>query len=94
MSSRYQPAMESQYDFSINEDGDEIIQIKSKDSYPYRIRKDGTVWKLAQSFSPRVNIEPKFKSIGKFYLTRDDALERIIKRHNKSCEYMTNWIRI
>lgn len=88
--SETQSKMESQYDFSVDSSGHEVICIKSKDDYPYRIRfKDG-MWRLDQAFSPRVTVKPKHQTVGDF-ITRDEALKRIIMRHNKSCKHMTNW---
>lgn len=88
--SELQARMESQYDFTADEKGDEFVAIKTGDDFPYRVRKDGGVWVLAQSFSARSWLKPSFKQIG-IFLSRDSALERIVKRHNKSCKHMANW---
>ena len=87
----YQKVMSNQYSFTTDEHGDEIIRIKTEDDFPYRIRRDGEVWKLSKAFSARVYLKQKFSKVGDF-VTREDALIRIIKRHNKSCEYMTHWV--
>lgn len=86
-----QQKMEPQYSFTSDEDGNEVIAIKSGDDFPYRIRKKNAVaWRLDQSFSARASIKPSYKKVGDF-LSREEALQRIVMRHNKSCKHMTNW---
>lgn len=89
-----QTSMQSQYTITVVDHLVTMFQIKDGHSFPYRVCKqdDGT-FRLAQSFSPRVGIKETFKKIADF-ATYDEALLRIIKRHNKSCSYMGGWTKI
>lgn len=85
-------AMKSQYNFK--KDGeDEHVHIKDDHDFPYRIRKKGEGVTLSQAYSARVHMKPSYNKIGDF-ASRDEALARIVKKHNKSTGHMTSWKKI
>lgn len=92
----WQEKMAPQYEFATmhHPNGDfELITIKTGDSYPYKVHVVDGKFRLSQSFSPRTYVAPTFKKI-KDFDSREEALAAIVKRHNKSCEYMKNWVKI
>jgi len=83
--------MEAQYKFEpADAAGAFVFQIKSGDSFPWKITPHGESVTLAQAFSPRRGMEAKFKKV-KDFPSVDAALEHVAKKHNKSTEWMTHW---
>lgn len=78
---------------------EQIIAVKTGDDFPWRIRINKEGWfVLDKQWSARTSAFTATKP--KWYQQKKDKLDitvlylYIIKRHNKSCEWMTNWEKI
>jgi len=79
------------YDFKVDEKGNDIYQVKTNEDFPYRIRKNKKdQFVLDQQFAERSYMKAKWYQ-QKVADTKETLLLFIIKRHNKSCNHMTNW---
>ena len=86
-------ALKTEFTIEGTPDTWQVLQHKTGQDFPYKIKQKKEEFVLSKGWSPRVNIPVRYQQIKKFK-SLEEAYQRIIKQHNKSCEHMPNWNKI
>lgn len=82
--------IKAEYDVEGDPSTWQVLQIKNNQDFPYKIKQKRDEFVLSKGWSPRVNIPVRYQQVARFK-SLEEAYKRLIKKHNKSCQHMSNW---